>query len=268
VQVLLNSVWNASTYFVPAIWAAIRIETAIWRNSGHVPLLWWRDDDAQFDTPSLRRLLTLATTHDVPLMLAVIPVGDLRPLCGLLADLPLVTVAQHGVTHINVSAPDEPNDEFQVGTDIKTMAEAIASTNKRLSNFSAAVPVYVPPWNRVNENLSDAVKLAGLQCLSAHRKQSSQNNLVKSLNVDLDLLTWKTEPHFRGTLRVLWRFLVLLRKRRILKAWHEPVGLLTHHLAHDEEAWNFLGEFLGFTQGTSAKAPCRWVCGASYSGLR
>lgn len=267
-QVLLNSVWSASTYFVPAIWAAIRVETAIWRKSGHVPLLWWRDDDAQFDTPSLRRMLTLATAHDVPLMLAVIPVGDLRPLCGLLSDLPSVTVAQHGVTHINVSATGEPNDEFEVGTDIKTMAEAIASANECLSNFPTNVPVYVPPWNRVNENLPTAIKLAGLQCLSAHRKQPPQNNLVTSLNVDLDLLTWKTEPHFRGAVRVLWRFLVLLRQRRISKVWHEPVGLLTHHLAHDEEAWNFLSEFLAFTKGTSAKAPCRWVCGASYSGLR
>ncbi len=35
-----------------------------------------------------------------------------------------------------------------------------------------------------------------------------------------------------------------LRTRRRLGLWDEPVGLLTHHLVHDEPAWRFLEELL------------------------
>jgi hypothetical protein len=36
----------------------------------------------------------------------------------------------------------------------------------------------------------------------------------------------------------------LLAERRAKGAWDQPLGLLTHHLDHDEPAWRFLEAFL------------------------
>jgi hypothetical protein len=37
-----------------------------------------------------------------------------------------------------------------------------------------------------------------------------------------------------------------LAQRRRRRDWDEPIGLLTHHLDHDEAAWAFLGKLLAF----------------------
>jgi hypothetical protein len=36
----------------------------------------------------------------------------------------------------------------------------------------------------------------------------------------------------------------LLAERRRAGLWDEPLGLLSHHLDHDEDAWRFLEVFL------------------------
>jgi len=250
------------------VWALVRREIALWRRAGHTPLLWWRDDDAQRVVPALDRLLMLARRHEVPLMLAVIPVADLNDLGLVLADFPLVTVAQHGVTHLNARPFGQPCDEFAAGSGVDEIAAAIAQAAEYLRCLPNTVPIYVPPWNRVGESLSGAVQKAELTCLSAHRRQPVQPGSVRRFDVHLDLLRWDKGPRFRGAHRILWRLLRLLQSRRRMRAWHEPVGLLTHHLDHDARAWNFLEQFLAFTAGDDTVAPCRWICGAAHLGLR
>lgn len=39
-------------------------------------------------------------------------------------------------------------------------------------------------------------------------------------------------------------------------AWDAPVGLLTHHLDHDEPAWGFLERFIALTRDGR---PFEWV---------
>ena len=45
---------------------------------------------------------------------------------------------------------------------------------------------------------------------------------------------------------MLGRLTALLQRRRRQGLWGEPIGLLTHHLVHDEETWRFLDELLLF----------------------
>ncbi len=45
---------------------------------------------------------------------------------------------------------------------------------------------------------------------------------------------------------MLGRLTGLLRSRRRHGRWGEPIGLLTHHLDHDEAAWRFLDDLLLF----------------------
>ena len=45
-----------------------------------------------------------------------------------------------------------------------------------------------------------------------------------------------------------------LERRRTSHRFSEPIGILTHHLVHDERTWRFLGWFLPF-----ARVRFRWM---------
>ena len=57
-------------------WDALARELDAWGEAGAVATLWWRDDDAVADTPTLRRLLSLAAaTVLAATVLAVMALG-------------------------------------------------------------------------------------------------------------------------------------------------------------------------------------------------
>ncbi len=66
------------------------------------------------------------------------------------------------------------------------------------------------------------------------------------VDTHLDLMRWRGGPRFTGREPLLGRLTALLESRRRQGLWGEPIGLLTHHLVHDEEAWRFLDELLLF----------------------
>jgi hypothetical protein len=221
-------------------WWGLRAELARWRRAGRRPVLWWRDDDAHTVTPQLRRLLVHATRADVPLCLAVIP-KDLDPeLCAVVAPYPRIAILQHGFAHLNGAG--SPPSEFSPADEPEAVAERLAEGWARLEGFRRRLPVYVPPWNILTPNVVVALAMSG------HRAVSAWGDLSRPARVDahLDLLRWRGEPRFPGRDRVLGRLTRLLASRRRQGLWAEPIGLLTHHLAHDEEAWRFLDHLLLF----------------------
>jgi hypothetical protein len=64
------------------------------------------------------------------------------------------------------------------------------------------------------------------------------------LDSHVDILRWKGQTRFRGDRRVLEALRRQLRLRRRSGAFDEPIGLLSHHLVHDEAAWRFLAWFV------------------------
>ena len=76
--------------------------------------------------------------------------------------------------------------------------------------------------------------------------------LEKAPRVDahIDLLRWRGGARFRGEGKILERLRELLAERRQAGLWAAPVGLLTHHLDHDEAAWRFLDRFIAWTQAS------------------
>lgn len=220
-------------------WWRLRSELAQWRRAGQRPVLWWRDDDARAVTPQLRRLLVHLTRADVPLCLAVVPEGLDPELCSIVAAY-RITVLQHGFAHLN--AAGSPPSEFSPTEAPDDVAERLAEGWSRLEGFRRRLPVYVPPWNTLTPNVVEALTLSG------HRAVSAWNGLAKPGRVDahVDLMRWRGEPRFAGSGRVLGRLIALLQWRRRRCRWGEPIGLLTHHLVHDEEAWRFLDDLLLF----------------------
>jgi hypothetical protein len=80
----------------------------------------------------------------------------------------------------------------------------------------------------------------GLSCYGEMRSAAEPDRL----DAHLDVMRWKPKARFRGAVRFLLRARRLLAERRAKGAWDQPLGLLTHHLDHDEPAWRFLEAFL------------------------
>jgi hypothetical protein len=226
-------------------------ELALWRRLGRAPVMWWRDDDARAPTPQLDRLLDVAA--GLPLSLAVIPDGDMRPLARRLDGVPGLTIAQHGVDHENRRAEGGPRGEFPHGTSKADIARAVAAGRRRMEEDGLAPAFFTPPWNESDEALLQAVRAAGYPAYSAGIYGRPEEGLLH-FGAQVDFLRWKGSPRFRSTGRIFNALRRQLERRRTSHRFSEPIGILTHHLVHDERTWRFLGWFLPF-----ARVRFRWM---------
>jgi hypothetical protein len=203
---------------------------------------WWRDDDARTRTPQLERLLALASRHGLPLGLAVVPEGATSDLAVLLADQPEVSALQHGCRHQNHSPPDQKKMELG---DHRPLPEIVRELRRGFETLRILLPdrflpVLVPPWNRISDAVLHSRHEAGLTGLSTFGPAPA--GVPGWVNTHLDIIDWKARaPRTRAD--VFANASAEIERR--MEAEPEPFGILTHHLAHEEESWDFLDELLG-----------------------
>jgi predicted deacetylase len=217
-------------------------ELARWKAAGHAPAFWWRDDDARRVTPALDRLLGLSVRFEAPITIAAVPDGDIAVLVKTCRILPGVELAIHGFRHENRAPPGWPSGEVN---DLDRLADVMSDLGTAIDMFRRAgvTPrLFVPPWNNAHPVLKQALRLRGLS-LSCYGEMRSEAEPGR-VDAHLDVMRWKPQARFRGALRFLLRARRLLAERRAKGAWDQPLGLLTHHLDHDESAWAFLEAFL------------------------
>ncbi len=222
-------------------WMRLEAELARWARAGRRPQLWWRDDDARTVTAALARLLKCATVAGAPISLAVIPDGIDPKLADFLNDRPSVSVLQHGTDHRSADLVGRQS-QFDEAEPAPAVARRLARGWARLEGFDHRLPIYVPPWNDLTANVQAALPLAGLTHVSAWAGPTQAGRV----DAHLDLLRWRPRPRFTGSARLLGRLRRALAARRRLGLWDQPIGLLTHHLDHDEAAWRFLGRLLAW----------------------
>jgi len=213
-----------------------------WKAGGHAPVFWWRDDDAREATPALDRLLDLARRFQAPITIAAVPDGDVGGLAEASRGIQGAELAIHGFRHENRAPPGQPSGEVN---DLDRLADVMLELGTALEVFRRAgvrPSLFVPPWNNAHPTLRKALDLRGLS-LSCYGAMRSGDEPAR-LDTHLDVMRWKPEPRFRGALRFLLRARRALAERRLKGLWDEPLGLLTHHLDHDERAWRFLEAFL------------------------
>ncbi len=222
---------------------------------------WWRDDDAEDGTPALEQLLALAKYHELPLALAVIPKGATRALAERLQPEPRVAVLQHGWQHKNHAAEGEKKIELGGKRPPSDVFDELRRGRDRLrALFPHSLPVLVPPWNRIAENVSDALDEVGLSGLSTFGPAPADK--PHQVNTHLDIFEWRPvrRPLSRGA---AYAGLASELERR-LDGMPEPIGILTHHLVHEEASWVLLGEIFTLT----ARHPAaRWPEIAELFGL-
>lgn len=223
-------------------WQALADEAARWRDAGRTAELWWRDDDAIDAGPSLDRLLAIVRDTGTPLALAVVPAQATSALATRLADEPDVDVLQHGYAHTNHAVA--PDKKIEVGVQrpaMLTLGELATGWMALERLFGPrALPVMVPPWNRIAPVLVPTLPEIGYRGLSTFGPRLRVHPVrgLLQVNTHVDLIDWKGGRVFAGEETVLAGLVTALAQAR--SGGGEPIGILSHHLAMDAGAWDFL----------------------------
>jgi hypothetical protein len=218
-------------------------ELARWKARGEAPVFWWRDDDARRPGPALSRLLHLSRRFKAPLTLAAVPDGDMAALVEACAATSGVELAIHGFRHENRAPTGQPSGEVNDQDDLDDVAAEVETAIAVFARAGLKPDLFVPPWNNAHATL-DAALVRHRLTVSRYGALRAPDAAPPRLDAHLDVMRWKPEARFRGGPRFLLRARKLLVERRVRGLWNDPIGLLTHHLDHDEPTWRFLEAFL------------------------
>jgi hypothetical protein len=254
------------------VFDAPRRELDLWAARGWKASFWMRDDDAIEVTDSLVLLREIAARYAVKIGLAVIPAQAVPELTTFLE-----TNARHfypmchGWQHINYNTRHKPAEFGAERPHQKLVRDAELALGSFNMAFRNVKPIFVPPFNRITPALIRALPDVGFFGVSLMPTPLEQKlaRLGSKLNVNLpvplpdlrssnridvhvDLINWQTRS--AQDYRLLARQLVReLRYRRLgYLRTDSPIGLLTHHLAHDLSIWRACDDMLGFLRSHPA----------------
>lgn len=219
---------------------------------GQQVTFWLRDDDAVLPTDALERLLSLTQVHKVPLALAVIPEETGQALVDRMSVLSHVRVCVHGWSHRSYSTPPAKKQELGLDRPLKTVIDELQTGFDKLQALYGTQfePMLVPPWNRIAPEIVEALGPIGFQSLSVFGRE--QAAVLPVLNTHVDLMDWRGTGGGKPSDQLFAEVLAWLTDEHPVPA----IGVLAHHLVHDDNAWAFLEDFLALTADHPA---CCWV---------
>ena len=206
---------------------------------------WLRDDDAVEPSESLDRLLQLTAKYSVPLTLAVIPAHTGNALAQRLNTTEHVSVAVHGWSHTNYANANEKKQELG---NHRPQSDILAELARGLSKLSKLhhdrfVPLLVPPWNRVSAEIVEHLSEIDYRGVSTFGDENSAG--VMSINTQVDIIDWKGTRGGRAFADLASQIVTHVQNGR------SSIGILSHHLVHDETAWQFLEQLFAKTSTTT-----------------
>lgn len=246
------------------LWGALGERLDRLGEGGEPVSFWLRDDDAAAPGAALDRLIGLSGEAGVPLALAVIPVPAGRALAEALDPMTHVAVLQHGYAHIDHSTGGAKKSEFGPERPVQAAMADIAGGWEKLAIFGRRVPVFVPPWNRIAAPVAARLPELGFRAVSAFGDRTAADGILR-LNTHVDPVAWRGGRGFGGRPAVL--ALLIARLDRLLGGLadrREATGILTHHLVHDRETFDFLRDLFRFTGNHDV---ARWLSVETLLGM-
>ncbi|MDO9523942.1 MAG: polysaccharide deacetylase family protein [Gemmobacter sp.] len=216
---------------------------------GKCARFWLRDDDAVFPSKPLDRLIGVTADHGVPLVVAVIPAITGAPLAQRLCATPDVSIAVHGWAHLNHAPATQKKQELGAHRPVPVVLAELSEGLSTLHGLYGAqcLPMLVPPWNRIDPEVVQGLAGIGYRGLSVFGPEKPGPLVM--LNTHVDLIDW------RGTRGGRTDAALVADLQQALAAGIPDIGLLTHHLVHDAQAWDFLARLLAVTANHPA---CQW----------
>jgi len=248
---------------IAAPWGALSKELSRWSDLGLSPTFWVRDDDAISMTAALERLAKLAEMFGVQIGLACVPAHLDTSFAKTLQsnELPFHPMC-HGWRHANYGTSEQPA-EFGTHRSQDLIARDLNTARERFAELTGdASPFFVPPFAQIAGYLVKTLPELGFGGLSNAPRRSvvrlskfavrlnlpanstSLRLPADGLHVHVDPIDWN-----RGTAKpdesvVRSVLLELVVRRKGFVAPNTPIGILTHHLAHDERIWDVSGRLL------------------------
>jgi hypothetical protein len=229
-------------------WQALSRELDNWQAAGRQLRLWLRDDDAVAPSPALTRLSVLAERHGATVLLAVIPMLAKPALASALKGMPCLRPCQHGVWHRNHAPAGGKKSEFGPDRDRIAVDGEIAEGRDRLRDLIGGdiMPVFVPPWNRIDPGHAarlGSLGFSGLSCFRNYRHGPAGG--PRLLNTRIDVMDWHGGRMGRRADDLVPEIVAQI----IAMRGEDPdqaaaLGLLLHHRDHDEGAWSVLHDIL------------------------
>lgn len=244
-----------------ATWADLQTELDAWSAEGREATIWWRDDDACLPHPKLNRLLETAKRAGAYIHMATIPAWLTQEVVDLFKANDHVRVIQHGFRHMDHAPKGAGSWELGTHRPIDVvLAEMRLGFDKLKAAFgSRFIPVMAPPWTRIAPEVTARLADAGYKGLSLvpTRKAKYAAPGLLEANTRCDPIKWKGGARFAGTERALDDLVSHLQNRRTTDGdSEEPTGLLTHHIDHDEDIWDFVEEV---SQRLNDHPATRWI---------
>ncbi|KSV88257.1 polysaccharide deacetylase family protein [Sinorhizobium sp. GL28] len=244
-------------------WQRLAAELDRLEASGRPVDFWLRDDDAAEPTRALDRLLSLVDRHALPVVLAVPPAQTGEALARRLGGLADVSIAVHGWAHRNHAPPAEKKQELGAHRPRATVLHELELGYDRLRTLfpSGFVPMLVPPWNRIDNTLLDGLPDIGFKVLSVFGPEKPST--FKLVNTHVDVMDWRGTRGCRDHALIVSDIIARLRQvtgdvEERAEQKGRTIGVLTHHLVHDEGVWTFLEKLFA---ATSRHPACCWLAG-------
>ena len=228
-------------------------ELAAWHEAGLSPTLWWRDDDAVSCSPALEKLTGICENNQIPVMLAVVPSGVTAKLADYLAFHPILQTVTHGYAHHNHAEVDHKKTELTEngsGRSVDDVLEELHNARQIMASLfgNSAGQVLVPPWNRLSDNVAKQLATTGFRLISTFGEQKA-GTALRQVNCHIDLMDWKPLRQGKKFERVIDELCTCLSARRQSPAPDAPIGILSHHLVHDDDAWETTEKLMALIGG-------------------
>ncbi len=231
-----------------ATWQPLSEALDRWQAAGRRPVFWLRDDDAIGPTAALDRLIELSAEGEAAVALAVIPAFAGKPLADRLAGSPHMIPVMHGWSHENHAPAGSKKQELGLHRPVETV---LAELERGLRCIEAlfngcAVPLLVPPWNRIDAALLPHLAGRGYRGISTFGPPGPAPLPV--INTTVDIIDWHGTRGCHDHALLVGQIVAQLDTGLTLPG-QPPIGVLTHHLVHDEAAWDFLQRLFALTRG-------------------
>jgi len=169
-------------------WSPLTRELAVWRSERLQLPLWWRDDDAVSGTPALERLGSIAADLGMPVYVAALPDLVDATLAPAIDAQPCIIPVVHGWRHISHAPDGAKNAEF--GHPRAGAAQELEGALKHLRGVFSdkLVPLFVPPWNRIDDSFLPVLQAVGYGGISTYgaRKSAMPTSGLVQINTHVD----------------------------------------------------------------------------------